>query len=138
MIPGPIQAAAEGKLLPDNKPEYGSKVVSDKVSAFSKKPEVTVDLFTGKKVCHKFTIPAHYLAPVVDTLGKPKVSLSGAQELGLHLQMGYTQCIGDKCALWNAAAKECLDVTALKAQIKTGEAAEMFELRANASVPHGS
>lgn len=99
-------------------PSYGSQEVVDKVAMFSK-PRLPppVDVFTGKKTCHIFNIPAHYLTP-------SPLQKDAAQ---LNVQMGFVPCIGAKCALWNAERLECLDVTKKKADIRVPELLEQID-----------
>lgn len=76
-----------------------------------------VDLFTGKKTCHVFKIPSHFLTP--DPLD--------VKSAKLNTIMGHVMCIGAVCALWDETAKQCLDVSARRAQIKTAEVLEQID-----------
>jgi hypothetical protein len=49
------------------------------------------------------------------------------QAAKLEIQMGYTTCIGAKCALWNAKALECLDVSEKKATVLLSEVLERID-----------
>ena len=65
------------------------------------------DVWTGKKVCMCFKIPASFITP------KSKVTALDpkAVEVQLNLQMGYTNCLGLTCGNWNAEDKECWNIT---------------------------
>jgi hypothetical protein len=87
----------------------GSKEVLDKVAEFTK-PRLPppVDVFTGKKACHKFFIPVHFFEP--STLKPGSADLKSL--------VANTACIGERCALWNEERLECLEASKLKADIK--------------------
>ncbi len=76
-----------------------------------------VDHFTGKKTCHRFMIPADYITP--DPLD-PRAAK-------LNLQLGHVPCIGAKCALWNAEALECFDVTEKRAAKSTADILDLID-----------
>jgi hypothetical protein len=67
------------------------------------------------KACHRFRIPMSVAAP--DKLGN----------VALHGQMAFIDCIGEKCNLYNAEAKECHDVTAAKASTRLCNLVEQID-----------
>ena len=95
----------------------GSKLVVERVAAFTPKAAVAVDHFTGKKVCHIFKIPAHFL-----TASKLKPN-----EAELQTNMGFVNCIGVKCAMFNDKSKMCHDVEARAAQVETARVLELID-----------
>lgn len=100
---------------------YGSLEVAEKVAAFTRpKLPPPVDEFTGKKTCHRFMIPAHFLTP-----SRRPGALNG--EADLQVQMGFVTCIGVKCALWNSERLECFDVSRAKGDARVPELLEQID-----------
>ena len=105
-LPSPFK-----KDTPPGDQSYGSAEVTAKVAAYSKKPEA-VDVFTGKKVCHRFFGSMQYQEP----------NKLNPQQIDLKSVIANTLCIGDKCSLWDHEDKRCLDASERLAQKETARA----------------
>lgn len=82
------------------------------------------DLWTGKKVCSRFMIPASYMTPKMNTLSKVDPN---HVEMQLNLQMGNCNCIGAKCQMWDATRKQCHEVTQSEAMCRIGDLIELID-----------
>jgi hypothetical protein len=77
-------------------------------------PEIIVPEPTNAPVplmCHRFFAPV--VVPQPDRIDPRRVTIQA--------NLGNFACIGAKCTLWNAEAKECWDVTARKGQAIAGQ-----------------
>lgn len=102
-------------------PGLGSAALQAKVAEIVKSAAVAVvDEFTGKKICHRMYIPI--------AVPTPKQGLKpGVTEIVVNSQIANVPCAGDKCAMWNKDQKECFDVSAVKAQIKSAHVMEQMD-----------
>lgn len=71
-----------------------------------------------RPACHRFYVPLAIPTPMLDPLtGKPKRDIANPNQLHMEVrpQVANSECIGERCTLWNKGRSECYDVTQARA-----------------------
>jgi hypothetical protein len=105
--------------LPRSDGGLGSKLVLERVQAIAQrgaKPK-PVDVFTGKKICHRFFTPVWFM----------QTNQLKPQEADLKTLVGNSMCLGEKCSLWDAERLQCLDVSKAQADARVPDLLEQID-----------
>lgn len=68
--------------------------------------------------CHRFYVPLAVPTPRLDPLtGKQTRSLANPNMVDMEIrpQVANSECIGERCMMWNTARSECFDKTQARA-----------------------
>lgn len=71
-----------------------------------------------RPACHRFYVPLAVPTPVIDPLtGKQVRSLANPNQVAMEIkpQVANSECIAERCMMWNPSRSECYDKTQARA-----------------------
>ena len=71
-----------------------------------------------RPACHRFFVPLAIPTPILDPITRqPKRDLANPNAVAMEVrpQVANSECIGDRCMMWNAGRSECFDKTQARA-----------------------